>query len=149
MTLSEFLSELSSFISRRDVSVAANGAWAAWGLWASVMCHWLLLHGRKNRGPAATLEVLYWARFPGLLLAIHRLYWNFAIFLRDREAFPVQSYHPGMVELSWILFFAIIGIIYTGYRAMRPLVDEHVRFRLFASALITILLFVILSVLFV
>lgn len=105
-----------------SVSTAAlNAIWGGMGLLWAIGLH-VLIKFRQHDLPDYVIESFSWARLTGLSVALHRTYWNMALWL----AAPGESYHPFFVEHRGYLSIAILGIVVGTMKAVLPFLNRAI-----------------------
>lgn len=100
------------------ITAATNGLWAASGLIVATLSIFALLY--RNHDLTRDARVLcFGAAVAGMSSAIHRLYWNLAIWTRDGGVYADWS-----ADLRWIPALAVVGVCLGTWIAVAPYAEE-------------------------
>ena len=99
-----------------ELTAGGNGLWFGFTSAAAVTL-WLFTVRRGDVLLPEVVEAGRWAAFGFTFVALHRLFWNLAIFYGG----PAQSdYSPAFLEVKHWTLLIVLGMAICTYRTIRP-----------------------------
>lgn len=109
-------------MSTHQITAMSNSTWALDALLTALVVH-VALRTQFDEMTEAAREVAYGLRMGGYCVFLHRLWWNFGIWLRGDDG----KYWDVTTDHRWVTVLLIAGIARGGQRAAAPILRKVLR----------------------